>query len=241
MELKFDYKGINISAWLTENSEKSILFIPGLPQYITKYHPIVKNLTELGYNLFTPQYYGSWDSKNDFSIEDAIKTVRITIEFVKSCSDIELYNKERITWKNRELYVIGYSFGALPTLANIDNIENLILIAPFVNYKIHKENNGEDLEKTFTFLNRAYKNNYRFTTKKLLYELCKYDYNKLIRNDKVIKVIYGIYDKVIPIEEVEWLKKNFIVREHKLEIAHSSDISKEKLQEVLSNEKLSNY
>ncbi|MDD4353986.1 MAG: hypothetical protein PHN56_06030, partial [Candidatus Nanoarchaeia archaeon] len=130
---------------------------------------------------------------------------------------------------------IGFSFGALPAIANIKELNELILLMPFVNYNVHNKNDGEDLNKTFNFINNAFPLTYRLNKNKLLAELKEFNYESFIKKNKtMLKLVYGEKDKNIPKEEIDWIKNNFNVKfEIGLNIDHSCNLGKENWLRVL--------
>ena len=158
MELRIKYKDILIGVWLNGNMG-NIVISPGLPQYIDKHHLIIKRLSGMGYNIFTPRYIGSWESDGNFSLKNCIRTLDQTLEMVGLGRAVESYNVSEVIWSNSlPTYLIGFSFGALPVLL-LKTETKKILVCPFVNMEYHRGINGvEDLERTLQFLSRGYTN-----------------------------------------------------------------------------------
>lgn len=231
MEYKFKSEKLLITAWINNKFKKSIIIAPGLPQFFNKYNPLIRNLIKLEYNIFSPDYYGSWNSPGTFSLKNSIKSIKECIDYVKGKKGTELYNNKEISWECPKLIVLGNSYGALPALINNEFIDELILMHPFINYVIHEKGEGEDLAKTFEFLNKAYSETYKFKAENLINELREYDYER-IKCGKKIKLILGMFDTVITKEEIEWLKNKFKPKEFIYDTEHTSDINVNMLKQV---------
>jgi len=233
MELRFFNKGIIICSWITK-ADICVILAPGIPQYLTKYHPFVQTMIKLGVNLFIPSYKGTWESPGKFSIKESVKSIENTINFVRQCSGQELYNKENIKWQQKKIILIGFSFGALPALLSKETVDKTILIHPFVNSKIHKKYNGEDLNKTFSFVKKAYLMAYRLSPSKVINELNKLHY-PLFKNN--LKIISGKKDNSIPKEEIDWLKMKYPDLKHiELDSEHTLNLPMEIYFSLLKDE-----
>lgn len=184
----------------------NIIFAPGLPQYIDKYHPLVQQIERLKYNLFVPHYPGTHDSGGELNIVGSANAIANTIQLVKKGYTNELFNDKKIAWKNTNFYALGFSFGALPLLIQKEPIDKIAVICPFVSMEFHKNQDykSENISKTLDFLSRAYKNTYRFNKPKLLDELAS---TKLPKDDKNITVIFAEDDESIPFQEIQYLSQ----------------------------------
>lgn len=221
MELRFFFKNIIICAWLN-NSDTSVILAPGIPQYLTKYHPFVGTMNKLGVNLFVPSYKGTWESPGNFSIKGAIKSIENTIKFVKNGAGKELYDNKIVNWQQKIIILIGFSFGSLPVLLSKEEVNKNILIHPFVNLKIHEKFNGEDLNKTFNFVREAYQSVYRLSPSKIIKELRELNYPA---NKNSLQIISGKEDKSIPKEEIDWLKMKYKKSNHvEVDVPHTINL-----------------
>ncbi|MBI4154882.1 hypothetical protein HY498_02240 [Candidatus Woesearchaeota archaeon] len=230
MEYRVRNEKIIIEIWLN-NGKDNVIFSQGMPQYLTKYHSLVKKLKKLKINLFIPRFPGTWESGGKFSIEQCQKAIEQTIKLAKVGEAIELYNEKKISWPTEKIYLLGFSFGCLPSLLCKELVDYTILAMPFVNLKIHNKNGGEDIKKTFDFLEKAYPNIYRFKANDVIRDLKNINYP--IKKDNLI-VIVGNKDKSIPKEEASWLEKKYKARVINIESKHSIDLPEKILKEVLS-------
>jgi hypothetical protein len=231
MELRIKFKDILIGVWLNGN-KGYIIISPGLPQYIDKHHSVIKKLSQMGYNIFTPRYIGSWESDANFSLKNCIETIDQTIEMVGLGKAIESFDVSEVSWLNNlPISLIGFSFGALPVLLS-KNDARKILVCPFVNMAYHTVNSGgEDMEHTFKFLHRGYPNVYRLNVSEIMKELKDVKYPE---NNSHLTIVAGLQDKVIPLDEVDFISKKYPSTIYKLPMAHSlNDIGESDLKVLL--------
>lgn len=201
-ELKIKKSNIIISAWINKG-DKCIILAPGLPQYIDKYHPFVKQSIKLGYSLFVPRYIGSYESGGIFTIDNCVKTIEETVGVVRGGLAKELYANSSINWGKNKICVVGFSFGAMPVLLANIQVHKVVVVCPFINIKYHINSSiGENLNHTLQFIKRGYKNLYRVDVKSFINDLKKI---KLIKNQKDVVVIAGKKDLSIPKNEIEEL------------------------------------
>ncbi len=231
MELRIKFKNTLIGLWLNGN-KGNVIISPGLPQYIDKHHSVIKKFSEMGYNIFTPRYIGSWESDGNFSLKNCIKTIDQTLEIIKLGKATESFNTSEVLWQsNLPVYLIGFSFGALPVLLSKSNAKK-ILVCPFVNMAYHTAGgSGEDLEHTFQFLYRGYPNVYRLNVSKIIKELKSVKYPT---ESSDLTVVIGLQDNVIPPTEIDFLVKKYSPIVYRLPMAHSlNDINESNLELIL--------
>ena len=231
MELKIKTENILIGAWLND-SNKNIILACGLPQYISKHHPIVKMAETARVNLFVPRYIGSWESSGIFSIANCVETIEKTIALVKKGKAIELYNNTKTVWNPEKIYLLGFSFGGISALLNTEKVSKTILLNPFANLDLQQKFNGENIEETFEFLQRAFPNVYKFDSKEIINELKSLNYPD--KKEKMI-VIRGKEDKTIPKEETEWLVNKYKPEYIEVDGGHSLELNKKNFEQILNN------
>ncbi len=229
MELRLNHEGILIGAWLGHRSE-CIIYCPGLPQYVSKYHPIVRAAERTGVNLFVPRYRGTWESDGTFSVASSVQTVDAIIRLVKEGHASELFSHQHVVWTCERVILIGFSYGALPALLSKEHTNRIALIAPFTNTIMHEENYPGDLHRTLEFLRRGYPHVYRFEDDKFLTELSHIEYPDVRDN---LVVIYGAEDQTVSNDEIEWLRGKYNANIQRIKGGHSSDIGDEVLMSLL--------
>lgn len=215
------------------NGDKgNVVLAGGMPQYLDKYHPFVEQMKRLGYNLFVPRYMGTYESSGEFNTENSIKSIKSAIELAKSGEGVELFGNSKLKWKNERTYLIGFSYGAFPSLLQEREVDKTLLVCPFVSIDYHfSHSQGEDVRKTFEFLERAYPNVYRFEADKVVDDISKY-----MCPDKKERlfVVVGKEDSSIPQEEIDYLKSKYNPRVIEKEGGHSIRIVDTMLEKILN-------
>ena len=180
----------------------------GLPQYIGKYHPIIAQIKRLGYNLFIPRYQGTFESGGDFNTMSSKQSIDNAIRLAQSGKTTELFGNSDITWNNNvPIYLLGYSYGALPALLSEIKVDKTVLICPFVDIKYHVENTtGENLKQTFEFIERAYPNLYRLKADLVINDLASIN---LPDHKDNLTLVYASEDESIPKEEITNLSDKY--------------------------------
>ena len=232
MEYRFKKDGLIISAYLN-GSNNSLVIAPGLPQQITKYHPIVEQARKNNVNLFIPHYPGTYDSNGKLTVVSATKALEQTIELVESGSANELYSYSKLTWGTDGIFVLGFSFGALPALLQKNVVNKTILLCPFVSFDFHLDNapyRTENINHTLDFLSRAYPNTYRFNKREFIDRLRRVKYPNT--KDNLI-VLSKSDDTSIPIEEVDFIKKRYKCDFYELPGGHSLSLNDKTLSKVI--------
>lgn len=229
MELRLNHNGILIGAWLGRRSE-CIVYCPGLPQYISKYHSIVRAAERVGVSLFVPRYHGTWESSGTFGVSSSRQTVESVVQFIKQGLATELFSHRDITWTCSRIILIGFSYGALPALLSKEIANKTILIAPFTNIAMHEHDYPGDLQRTLEFLRHGYPHVYRFDQVNFVAELSHIEYP--ISKDNLV-VIYGSEDQTTSNHQIEWLREKYSASILRIEGGHSSDIGDELLTSLL--------
>ncbi len=224
-----------IGAWLGGDNG-NIVFCCGLPQYLDKYHPLVTQITRLGYNLFVPRYRGTFESDGDFSVLSSVQAIEDGISLANEGEAIELFNESKITW-NRQvpLYVMGFSYGSLPALLSFNGkIDKTVLVCPFIDAHFHLgDASGENVRETFTFIERAYPHLYRLNSDQVIKDLL----NTMLPDKKENLVIVSARgDTSIPRQEINLLLKKYPdARFIEKDGGHGAQIEDELLQKILKN------
>lgn len=231
IEYRFLNKNILCGVW-NGGMNGTVILASGLPQYIDKYHPFLKTVEELGLTLIVPRYMGTWESSGDFSLENCVKTIEETIDFAKIGKSSEMYGNTEIHWNTSNLSVLGFSFGALPTLLANREVDRSVL-CPFVSYDFHysKDGKGEYVNDTFEYLQRAYPNIYRFSPSQLISDLKSVRLRKITNT---IRVGVGNKDNSIPPEEIEFIKSQYQTEIFRFDMGHSLQVGSEQLRQIIN-------
>ncbi len=230
--VEFRIKQGNVMLGVYLNGDKgNVVFAGGMPQYLDKYHPFVEQMKRLGYNLFVPRYMGTYESSGEFNTENSVKSVESAIELAKSGEGVELFANSKLKWKNERTYLIGFSYGALPSLLQNLDVDKTLLVCPFVLMQYHLPNSsGENVKDTFEFLQRAYPNCYRFNANDVVEDILKVELPKL--KDNLI-VIIGKNDNSIPKEEVNYIRNLYNIKSLEKDGGHSIKIDDTMLENIL--------
>jgi len=173
IELRARFQNTFVGLWLGNNVANFVL-APGIPQYLDKYHPIVAQVMRIGGNLFVPRYNGTFESSGEFSFKSSVKSIDETIELISTGQVTQLYDSTVVSWKtdNVPTIVLGFSYGGLVSRYLSLTTHYTALICPLYDVSLHLGGGaGEDIEKTFSFVERAYPNMYRLSSKKVVDEL----------------------------------------------------------------------
>lgn len=110
-DLFFAYK-------LSETSSKgTIILLDGLPSNPSSKDPLIRNLSEKGWDVFFPRYKGTWDSKGKFLEEEPSKAI---IEFIEKLKQGVNLGDEDYTAK--KIFLLGSSLGGAYLLIFLQNI-----------------------------------------------------------------------------------------------------------------------
>lgn len=229
-ELKIKEDGVMIGAWLN-GGKRNVVLAPGIPQYLDKYHPFVKQIAGLGYNLFVPRYRGTYESDDPFSTMNSKESLEIALKIAKRGSAIELFENKKVVWDTERTVLVGFSYGALPALLQQEEVDKTVLVCPAVSLRYHTpESGGENIAETFNFLERAYQNVYRFKAVDVIADLTNIALPE--RKDN-LSIVVGRADSSIPSEEIGLLKSMYHPQCFEKEGGHSIIMTDDLLQKVL--------
>lgn len=227
IEYKFYHNGVAMSFWKGIN-ETTIVFALGLPQYISSYHPFVETLLSMGYNLLVPKYYGTWESESEFTLANSVKSLNIALDVVYVGGTTELFAGMFVKIPNKEVILLGFSYGGFSSIFVDKKVSKKILLMPFVNIELHGEKN---LETDLLFIQKAYNNIYKFNIKQFLNELHNVKYPEKLEN---LTVVVGQSDNSITKSEIDWFVEKYdpsVVLLNNL--SHTANLSKEQFKLIL--------
>jgi hypothetical protein len=208
-----------VSFYLNGGS-KNLILANGIPSYVTKHHPLVRFCKENFINLFIPRYYGSFESEGDFSLKNSTTSIEECVKLVSSGKTIELFYQKEISWNPSEVFLLGFSFGALPVLnSNVPSNVKKILNSPFINLNLNEQNNGPAKGELY-YVERAYPNLFRFKTEKLIEEYQNLSYPL----DSNFILIQGKLDDTISKQEIEFIQKMYSPKTILFEGGHTIDL-----------------
>ena len=132
---KIKYKNYISNLYLPDlPSGKVVLFLTGLPMSLD-ISSLLPRLIDAGCTVFYPYYAGTYDSKGFFSGEQSIRDVNKFIEMISQSEVSELYFNKKIKIENKEIILLGMSYGSSIALLGLNNkINKLILLSPVLLY-----------------------------------------------------------------------------------------------------------
>lgn len=226
-----------------ENEFRGVVIIcDGLPS-VPRQKELLAYLSAAGYFVAFPRYRGTWESDGEFLKESPTKDIEDVINFIKNNKIKELYAGKEFDIKDKNIYLLGSSFGGSVALSltESDDVDKIIALSPVVDFKIHnKDGNEQDLLWVGGFIRRAFGQGYRFKDE---------NWNKMVAGEffnpkqklnekeaEKISIIYDQSDKEIDYRKIEnYASQNNIKIIKWDNIGHISfsKLSKDKLDEII--------
>lgn len=205
------YKGILITLAYSDltKPQKVIILAYGLPTVPPYYkNPFITKLIKSGFMVAIPQYIGTFDSYGVSNIKNSADTILQTIESIKKNKAKELYELKEISWKAKEIILIGGSFGGSVVLvagAKSKDIKKIVALAPPTDYRTQGKMRypEEKIMDTYYIIKRAYPFTWRVKSKNvwLKFDRGELDLNPLDYVEKLktkdIFLIHGLKDNVV--------------------------------------------
>lgn len=232
MEFRLQEDGLLIGAYFG-GGNTNVVFCSGLPQYASNYNPFIQDLVSLGCNVFVPRYAGTWESDGDFTPQTSLESIAKTIELAKRGSALETFGQSQKTWApSLRTVLIGFSYGAMPALANSRLADKTVLLMPFVT-AADGDSSTADMKQTLEFLTRGYKNVYRSSLGADDF-LAQYDsvYDEL--KDQPVFVLRGTKDNSISETQITWIQQNYTANIAEVDAKHTANIGRKTYEEVIS-------
>jgi predicted esterase len=232
MEFRLQEDGLLVGAYFGD-SDTNVIFCSGVPQYASNYHPFMQDLFSSGCNVFVPRYAGTWESGGDFTPQSSAESIAKTVELAKRGSAFETFSQSQKTWMpNMRTVLVGFSYGAMPALANAHFADKTVLLMPFVTAP-EGDSSTVDMKQTLEFLGRGYKNVYRssLSTDDFLAQY-KGVYNEL--KNQPVTVLRGANDKAISEAQFEWLQQNCLASITEIEAKHTANVGHQVYEGIVS-------
>lgn len=123
--------GLNLHGWWFPSHEKSkatILFLHGNGENISTHSGFVHWLTQYQYDVFIFDYRGYGKSQGEAQIEGVMNDIQSAREYVVSRAP-----------SKKKLFILGHSMGASMGVYNLarhpENIDGMIFVSPFSDYR----------------------------------------------------------------------------------------------------------
>lgn len=196
---------------LQQDSEYRFMIVcPGLPGHPYSRSPAkLEGLIERAFVLLYPDYIGTWGSYGTMSWEKCVDTVLQSIEFLGQGKGESAYDKSTISWRVKDIILLGGSFGgsvALVAGAKSKDVRSIISVAAPTDWRNHSripEEPGEPIDELFNSIQRGWKNLWRIPSKKEwnrlargLVDLNPVDYVEEL-SDKDTLLIHGEIDNIV--------------------------------------------
>jgi uncharacterized protein len=110
----------------SDSSKELIFYLHGNAGSLKNWGEVAKTYTDLGYDIFIPDYRGYGKSEGSISREKQFYT------------DVQqMYDSLKLSYNERKIIILGYSIGTGPAakLASTNNSKLLILQAPYYSLK----------------------------------------------------------------------------------------------------------
>ena len=234
IEYRFIYKGILVGYYpAIEDTEKNIIVCQGMPEYISSKHAFISDLLSLGYNVFVPRYYGSWESDGDFSPDTSRDTIAQIIDFVRQGKGVSRYDGSLISWKINSVILLGFSYGATFATELVAKVDFVLLVAPYfpIGNTLMKS-----IDQEVDFVRKGFKNVYRINIDNMKFKKQFVQNAKISSNNKKISnltILYGDNDPINNEELIEFLN-NISPNVTGLPFGHTLNIGKENYEKFLS-------
>jgi dipeptidyl aminopeptidase/acylaminoacyl peptidase len=166
------------SIWSKDNLRPNLeyrfmIVCPGLPGHPYSRNPAkLEGLIEKGFVIVYPDYIGTWASYGTLSWEKCVDTVLQSIEFVKLGKEESAYDRSKISWKVKDIALLGGSFGGSVVLvagAKSKDIRSIISVAAPTNWRNHSripDEPGEPIDELFDSIMRGWENLWRIPSRK---------------------------------------------------------------------------
>ena len=224
----------------SEESRGVVIVCDGLPS-VPKQKELLSDLSSLGFFVIYPRYRGTWESGGEFLKESPTEDIKDVIDLIKKGKITELYADKEFEIKNKNIYLIGSSFGGVIALSLAENedVSKVVVLSPVVDFSKHNDNNNEqDLVWLGSFIKKAFGQGYRFSNEnwhkmtkgEILNPSQELDKEK---SEKVL-ILYDKSDESIDYNKIEnYSFKNNIKT---IEVKNIGHLSFSKLSEEMKNE-----
>ncbi len=224
----------------SEENKGVVIICDGLPS-VPKQKELMLDFSNRGFFVIYPRYRGTWESGGEFLKESPAEDIKDVINLIKTGKISELYAGKEFEIKNKNISLIGSSFGGAIALSLADNedVSKIVVLSPVVDFSKHNDNNNEqNLIWLGDFIKKAFGQGYRFndenwqkmTKGEIFNPLQKLDKEK----SKKILILYDKSDESIDYNKIEnYSSKNGIKT---IEVQNIGHLSFSKLSEEMKNE-----
>jgi len=200
------FGGIFFEFALQNRNADAIIILPDFPSR-NKYDSLISFFYNRGYHVFVPRYRGSYQSNGKFLSKNVVDDLSLFVDDLEKGQVKSLWDMKKKEFKINRKLLIGHSFSgpiALGLAAKSPRFSHIILMSPIWDFSKYKpEGEENDLKKISEFVQRAYKNCYRYTFKDMVKKLNKFkELNSEFYLQPLIKtpilVMHDPNDKIVP-------------------------------------------
>lgn len=163
---------------LQDRAADAVIILPGFPSG-NNFEELINFFFERKYHVFVPRYRGMYQSLGVFMSKNPVDDMAEFVNSLDKGKTKSLWDGKQVDFKINKKILIGSSFGgaiALGLAAKYPVFSHVILAAPVWDFREHnKEGNESDFNKTAEFVQKAYKNCYRFKFKNLVKKMIKFE------------------------------------------------------------------
>lgn len=120
---------------------------------------------DAGYALAYPEYLGTWGSGGTCTLGNAVDTVGMVLDALRSGGAVEIRHRETLSWRVRRIAFFGASFGGSVALVAAARFapNAVIAVSPVIDWRLHGAgpDREEDLSATYDVIEQGYANLWR--------------------------------------------------------------------------------
>ena len=163
---------------LQDRAADAVIILPGFPSG-NNFEELINFFFERKYHVFVPRYRGMYQSLGVFMSKNPVDDVLDFMEYITKGKAKSLWDNKFLEFKINKKILVGSSFGgaiALGAAAKNPIFSHIILAAPVWDFHEHnKDGDEQDLNKVSEFVQKAYKNCYRYKFKNLTKKMMKFE------------------------------------------------------------------
>lgn len=201
------FGGIFFEFLLQDRNADAVIILPEFPSK-NSYNRMISLFFERGYHVFVPRYRGSYQSSGKFLSKNPIEDMIMFIRNLEKGKVKNLWDMKTQSFKTNKKILVGSSFSgaiALGLAAKHPVFSHIVLQAPIWDFAVHNsKGDEEDFSQIVKYVQRAYKNCYRFEVIDLIAKLKKfkemspnYYIPKLLNLNIPILVMHDPNDKIV--------------------------------------------
>jgi len=149
----------------SEENKGVVIVCDGLPS-VPKQKEMISDFSSRGFFVIYPRYRGTWESDGEFLKESPAEDIKDVIDLIKTGKITELYADKEFEIENKNIYLMGSSFGGAVALSLAENedVSKMVALSPVIDFSRHNNDGSEqDLIWLGGFIRKAFGQGYRFS------------------------------------------------------------------------------